>query len=346
MAVGKFSLSYSQTKITNNDISFYKDIPQEKLFVHLNTSFLLTGEHLFYKAYCINTKTNKLSDISKIAYVELISSDKTQIFKHKIRLESGLGQGDFFLPRSILSGNYKLIAYTQWMKHSSENIFFQNDISIINTFNQNQNQILHKNELKDTLIATKPLGKINILGNVFSEGNNALIELQLNKESFKNREKVSLKIKNLNNEVSYGNYSISVRKVDPIIIPDRLTTKKFVSEALQKNIYTHSKKSNAVYLPELRGELLSGKVVFEDTKLFASNIKVALSIPGKEYIFIIANTNDSGIFYFHLAKEYENYDATIQIINKKRENYIIELDRQTSLVYDDFIFNDFKLRPK
>ena len=144
LVVGKNSLLYSQTKILNNDISFYRDVPQEKLFVHINTSFLLTGEHLYYKAYCINTKTNKLSDLSKIAYVELISSDKTQIFKHKIKLESGHGQGDFFIPKSILSGNYKLIAYTQWMRNSGAKFFFQNDISIINPFNEN-----HPNEETD-----------------------------------------------------------------------------------------------------------------------------------------------------------------------------------------------------
>ena len=256
---GENHLLYGQIKVRNENSSMYHKIPQEKLFVHINTSFLLTGEHLFYKAYCINTKTNKLSDLSKVAYVELISSDKIQIFKHKIRLESGHGQGDFFIPKSILSGNYKLIAYTQWMRNSGENIFFQNDISIINPFNENLAQILKKNEPKDTLLETEPKGRINILDDVYS--NNDLIEIKLNKVSFRNREQVSLKIKNLNNEVSYGNYSISVRKIDSRKIPDRLSTKKYVSEFTRNIKTTHSENNKSAYLPELRGELLTGKVV-------------------------------------------------------------------------------------
>ncbi len=72
-------------------------IPQENVFLHFNTSLLVSGESIYYKIYCLNGKTEKLSTLSKMAYVELIDSDYKSIFKHKIKLEDGVGFGDFFI---------------------------------------------------------------------------------------------------------------------------------------------------------------------------------------------------------------------------------------------------------
>ncbi len=56
----------------DNQLNGFKDIPQETIFIHFNSTLLLTGEYLYYKVYCLNTETNYLSDLSKMAYVELI----------------------------------------------------------------------------------------------------------------------------------------------------------------------------------------------------------------------------------------------------------------------------------
>lgn len=62
-------------------------------------------------------------------------------------MESGIGYGDFIIPVSVNSGNYKLIAYTQWMKNEGIDSFFASDISIINPFQGNQQAILVDNDL-------------------------------------------------------------------------------------------------------------------------------------------------------------------------------------------------------
>src|SRR5690606_37366922 len=93
----------------------FNNIPQETVFVHFNASFLFAGEYLYYKVYCMDKSTRNLSGISKIAYVELLGEGGTRVFAQKIRLEKGEGEGDFFIPVTVPSGNYKLVAYTQWM---------------------------------------------------------------------------------------------------------------------------------------------------------------------------------------------------------------------------------------
>jgi len=75
----------------------YYKVPQEKVFVHYNASLLFSGEYLYYKLYCFNDEKNRLTSISKIAYVTLINEKGESVFEHKIKLNQGIGQGDFFV---------------------------------------------------------------------------------------------------------------------------------------------------------------------------------------------------------------------------------------------------------
>jgi len=333
-------VAYGQDILDDKNIVGYKSIPQEKIYTHINTTFLLTGEYLYYKIYCHNAETNNLTEISKIAYIELIGSDKNLIFKHKIRLNSGLGQGDFFISSSIPSGNYKLLVYTQWMRNNGENFFFQNDISIINPFQENQKIILDFNQIENNLQPSITANK-NVIDTSLK---NEYVALTLKTKAYANREKVFLKINSLKNIESYGNYSISVRKIDDDIqIPIRSTTSDYVF-GRKKNIKSTIQLDNEnLYLPELRGELISGSVFFKDTKTPASNKKVALSIPGKNYLFKISTTNNSGVFYFNLEKEYKNTDMVIQVVDERSNELKITVNNQTSLNYNDLKFSNFKI---
>ena len=328
--------------VSNEHVSeTYKKMPQEKVFVHYNTSLLLSGEYLYYKVYCLNTKSDSLSNFSKIAYVELVGVDKVPVFKHKIVLNSGLGQGDFFIPTTIKSGNYKLIAYTQWMKNLDQNQFFQSDISIINPFQSNQSSILVKND--PILSQNINLDTTKIENNNIPMGiiDNDYIDLSINTNSFKNREKVVLNIKSLKGDLSYGNYSISVRKIDTLRIPKNLTASTYMSS--YNEISHNSNTARTIYLPELRGELLWGTVFNNDTNLPASYTKVAFSIPGEQPIFKITSTNELGVFYFNIYEKYENDYAIIQVVDNERNNFNIKLSEHLSVNYDSLSFYNFKM---
>ncbi len=163
----------SQIKITEQQYRDYQLIPQENIFVHFNSNFLLTGEVLLYKIYCINNKTGLYSDLSKVAYVELIDENLKSVYKDKVRIPKGIGQGDFPISSDLKSGNYKLIANTNWMKNI--NSFYQEDIYIINPYsNKLPKSDKNFDSLKDVT---------------------AKSTLRLNKATYKKREKVILDFK-------------------------------------------------------------------------------------------------------------------------------------------------------
>jgi hypothetical protein len=141
---------------------------EETIHLHINSAFLLVGETLLFKATCLNYFTNSVSELSSIAHIELIDENATPLFRTKIILERGNGAGDFYLPSTLPSGNYTLIAYTNWMRNFSPTKFFRKQITIINPFKKPTNSSLLKKE-KSTIEffpegGNLLAGVVNILG--------------------------------------------------------------------------------------------------------------------------------------------------------------------------------------
>ena len=112
---------------------------QEKIFVHTDREMYLAGEIIWFKLYYTSGAKNELLDLSKIAYVEVIDKNQKPILQAKISIEKGTGNGSFYLPVSLTSGNYQFRAYTNWMKNFSPDYFFNKNISIINSLLKPEN---------------------------------------------------------------------------------------------------------------------------------------------------------------------------------------------------------------
>jgi hypothetical protein len=106
---------------------------QEKIYVHTDKNYYLAGELLWFKIYNVDGTQYQPADLSKIAYVEILDRDNKPVMQAKIALSKGKGNGSFFLPVSINSGNYTLRAYTNWMKNFSAAYYFEKPVTIVNT---------------------------------------------------------------------------------------------------------------------------------------------------------------------------------------------------------------------
>src|SRR5215217_6006793 len=108
--------------------------PQEKVHLHLDKPYYAIGDDIWFKAYVTNAQTSRLSDISSALYVELIN-EKDSIKKQiKLPMVSGVTWGDFKLPDSLTEGNYRIRAYTQWMRNAGTEFFFDKTIKIGNSW--------------------------------------------------------------------------------------------------------------------------------------------------------------------------------------------------------------------
>ncbi|AWX46145.1 hypothetical protein HME9304_03177 [Flagellimonas maritima] len=334
--------NYGQNKsIAKDKIKVLENTAQESIFVHYNSSLFMVGEYMYYKIYCLNSETNKLSHISKIAYLELVDKEGERVFKQKIRLDNGFGQGDFFLPVDTRSGNYKLVAYTKWMSNWGQEIFFSDDVIILNPYSNNQRDFLESEVSKEDLQSKSDLRPSN---SALSELNKSPLQLFISKKNYGKRDEVIMEFEGINSKkIPDGEYSISVRKYSPVFPNQKKTT----VDHLESKEISPPTFDNNITLPELRGELVTGRVVAKSTDIPLENLKIAFSVPGEDYQLKIARTDVLGQFHANITKPYRSEEILIQLIDDNVDGLTIELDDFASPFNSDKVkFESFRLNPE
>jgi hypothetical protein len=105
----------------------------EKVYLHTDRDFYNPGDDIWFKSYVVDGLTHKLSDSSGNLHVEFISPASKIIDSKIVRLDNGLGNGDFTLPDSLRSGEYRLRAYTNYIRNFGDQLFFNKSITVINS---------------------------------------------------------------------------------------------------------------------------------------------------------------------------------------------------------------------
>ncbi len=107
---------------------------QEKVYLHLDKPYYAIGDDIWFKAYTIDARTGLPSLRSRILYVELINEKDSVRQQLKLQMRGGTTWGDFKLTDSLSEGNYRIRAYTQWMRNAGPEFFFDKTIKIGNSW--------------------------------------------------------------------------------------------------------------------------------------------------------------------------------------------------------------------
>ncbi|MCM4160970.1 hypothetical protein FHG64_06095 [Antarcticibacterium flavum] len=332
------SVVMAQTNLSPAQAGGVAQIPQEQVFVHYNNSLLFAGEYIYYKIYTLDAGSNNLSSLSKVAYVELLGEDGNRVFRHKLKLENGTGRGDFFIPTAVPSGNYKLLGYTQWMLNGGEENIFRSDIAILNPYRGDQSAVTPTEDS-----GVKLSLRISAEGAQQAPTASGDLSLHITKQKYSPREQVLLKLSG-KGSAAEGNYSVSVRKAENIgqpKMPGALDFGKLFHQADRGN-------PTEVYLPELRGELLQGKIVpvGDEGSSAVQNNKIILSIPGDDYVVKVARTNASGDFFFNVDGEYSGETAFLELLGDQNSQYQIRLAETPAVDPNKLKFNRFYITPQ
>lgn len=108
--------------------------PQEKIHLHLDKPYYAIGDDIWFKAYVVDTKNSVPSNISKVLYVELINEKDSVKKQLKLPIMGGITWGDFKLTDSLSEGNYRIRAYTNYMRNFGTDFFFDKTIKIGNSW--------------------------------------------------------------------------------------------------------------------------------------------------------------------------------------------------------------------
>jgi hypothetical protein len=303
----------------------------ETIFIHTNAVTLVSGETLLYKVYCLKSSDKTPSGISKVAYVELVDDNKKSVFKTKIALENASGQGDYFIPTTLKTGTYKLIGYTNWMLNKPFSELFQLNINIVNPYKVDEKTASQNIFAGNTNTTAESLKNENVT-------------LNLNKKIFSNRELVDLKIKSSNANYTNGTYSLSVRKLDNIPAQNQISAVNYVAATAYPVVLDLKNENQKIILPEVRGEIISGKINAKNNSDKIDNISVGLSIPGKSFAFKVVQTDKNGNFIFNVNQTFYSPNILLQIIDEKANNYELIVNNAPEIDYTKVSFEkDAKL---
>lgn len=131
-------LALSSWAQTANDIlgsfnNYRQTALQEKIFVHTDKGAYLTGEIIWFKVYVVDGVLNKPLSLSKVVYVDVLDDAQNPLLQAKIAIHDGRGSGSLYIPVTANSGNFRLRAYTSWMKNFNPDYYFNKTITIVNT---------------------------------------------------------------------------------------------------------------------------------------------------------------------------------------------------------------------
>jgi len=126
-----FQVLAQKKPVVNQDPKTFK-LFFEKTYLQLDRTYYNSGEDIWFAAYLVNGKSASLTSTSNNLYVELINPKLEIIDRKLIRVEQGLGNGDFKLKDTVKAGWYTVRAYTNWMRNFGDDFVFQKKVYINN----------------------------------------------------------------------------------------------------------------------------------------------------------------------------------------------------------------------
>lgn len=280
----------------------------ERIYLQTDKEVYLSGELMWFKLMTCDENGYPLV-FSKVAYLELVDDEGTRA-QLKVELEDGIGDGSLVLPTTLSTANYRLVAYTQYMRNESPMISAEKIIGIINPLEK---------ESVNNLFTAKSLSNEKLSS--FSTRNSVKID---NNSSYKTRTLVELSLGSLPKDI----HSLSVSVV----------ARDFISAFPHSNIEQwqqeiHKKRNNEVsdeYLAEYEGHIIRGELLNTSNTNASSNQTLApfISFLGKDIRFFAGKIGKDNKVYFITKNIGGSNEAVTTISNDIdfADNYKIELE--------------------
>lgn len=147
-----FSYNNGLKSLILNKLSKYSaEQYPEKVYIQTDKPYYTAGESIWFNTYLVNGVTHKVSEKSKVIYVELINEKDSIISERKLFTETLSVSGDFKLPIDLKDGTYLLRAFTNYMRNQPQAYFYKKEIPVF---------ALYADKIEDS-VKTENIGKID-----------------------------------------------------------------------------------------------------------------------------------------------------------------------------------------
>lgn len=110
--------------------NYIEKLPEEKVYLQTDKNRYRPGENIWFKAHVVEPTNNNPSFYSKTLNIFLVDERGNEIIDEKFIINNGIVNGNLPLDSTFADGDYKLIAYSSWMKNLDAENAFCKDIFI------------------------------------------------------------------------------------------------------------------------------------------------------------------------------------------------------------------------
>ena len=281
---------------------------RERVYISTDKEVYVAGDAVWLSAWCLDAGNGRLSDFSKIAYVELHSLTG-MVQTAKVALEGGRGAGRLTLPTTLPTGNYRLIAYTRLgaSEEGFDPLTGARTLSVFNTFSN------------ERTAGVKVVGEAPQTAAMPSSGTLA-IETTAAKTSSLAR------IALVNNGAETVSFSLSVHHNDGIPAPAGAHLADLVSAV---RALPAARGFDRSVTPEYEGEIIRGHVSGTDeaSREALQGKQVYLSSPGTGESLYSEKITEGGQVTFITSNIYGDRELFLEIEGlDKRDGGHLELE--------------------
>ncbi len=291
---------------------YFAKRPMERIFVHHDKPFYVSGDELWYAAYVLDYNTNTTSNLSEILHIEIFNKHGEPVTEHRVQISDGLANGMIKLPDTLAPDYYLLKAYTNWSRNFEEGLAFNHYFKIVSSNFEEKDQAINK--------------RIDF----YPEGGRLLID-KVNKVAFNTNRRDTLdcfvtNIKNdtLNRFTYNGNGLGSFR-----VIPKKEDQDLFL-------IFEGDKKRNPLPLVDDHGSILRLK---ETNSSFRISIEASEEYHGTSVSILFLN---HGNVIASVDKEIKSNGLFLPISKNKLPNgliHILVISENSEVLNERLLFN-------
>jgi hypothetical protein len=100
------------------------------VYLHIDRSYYMPGESLFFKAYFSNDQNNQIVSGNDSLHLVILDQDGLEVSSGLFAVSNNMITGDVSLPEILTEGNYIVVGYTNSMKNLSPDKMFSRIIEI------------------------------------------------------------------------------------------------------------------------------------------------------------------------------------------------------------------------
>jgi hypothetical protein len=260
----------------------HEKLPLENVMLTTDRTTYFSGEQIWLRADCWLTVKN--DSLSKVMYVELLDRKSKPVVQKKLQILNGMSSGLIEIPSDILTGNYYIRAYTQYLRNFGRELFYTTELTIINPELPPKEMI--QTIVTDTTRIVRDSTQFVEINASDSPVAHSLVSFDLTGQ--KNMHLCVSVVK----KGSYEPQSVGIQT-------------NFKRTAMSDSL------AELKWYPEIRSVSISGKVVSKETNLPLKNTLVFASIVDSTKQFHVARTNAEGNFVFSLPHLHDNHQVYI-----------------------------------